>query len=88
MFEGLKKRLQSNGEVTLSIHARPGMPVTQIREKLGDGSLKVDVAAKPEGGKANKELCKFLAKEFGVPQASVTLVLGSTSREKVVKIAL
>ncbi|ASJ16331.1 hypothetical protein A3L04_04210 [Thermococcus chitonophagus] len=41
--------------------------------------LKVSVKAPPVGGKANKELVKFLSKFFG---AEVEIVRGETSREK------
>jgi len=41
--------------------------------------LKVRVKAPPVGGKANKELVRFLSKVLG---ADVHLVRGETSREK------
>ncbi|WP_456395113.1 DUF167 domain-containing protein [Thermococcus sp.] len=43
------------------------------------GRLKIKVKAPPVGGKANKELIKFLSKLLG---AEVVLVRGETSREK------
>jgi len=43
------------------------------------GRLKVKIKAPPIGGKANKELVKFLSKVLG---AEVELVRGETSREK------
>ncbi|WP_456422550.1 DUF167 domain-containing protein [Thermococcus sp.] len=43
------------------------------------GRLKVKIKAPPVGGKANKELVKFLSKVLG---AEVELVRGETSREK------
>ena len=46
----------------------------------------VRVTAPPDGGKANKAVCKILAKELGVSKSSVTLVRGDTSRHKLVEI--
>lgn len=43
------------------------------------GRLKVKVKAPPVGGKANKELVKFLSKLLG---AEVSIVRGETGREK------
>jgi uncharacterized protein (TIGR00251 family) len=54
---------------------------------LEDGSLKVKITAPPEKGKANAELCTFLAKHFGVAPREVTILSGETSRRKRVRIS-
>jgi len=53
---------------------------------LEDGTLKVRVAAPPEKGKANEELCRFLAKHFGVARQTVEVVSGETATSKLVRV--
>ena len=48
--------------------------------------LKINVAAVPEDGKANEELIKFLAKEFGVSKSKIEITKGENSRIKTVHI--
>ena len=55
---------------------------------MADGTLKVKIAAAPEKGKANAELCAFLAKHYGVPKSAVTIVSGGTSTRKLVRVAV
>ena len=47
-----------------------------------DGRLKVQVAAPPVDGAANKELVRCLAGALGVARSAVTLVSGESSRRK------
>ena len=53
---------------------------------LPDGTWKVKIAAAPERGKANKELCSFLADRLGVSQSKVHIVAGETSHLKRIKV--
>jgi len=69
----------------LEIKAVPNAPKSEVLGWLGD-ALKVKVHAPPEEGKANAELCSFLAKTLGLPKNSVRLGRGATSRNKVVEI--
>lgn len=65
------------------------MPRSQRNEILGlmaDGTLKVKIAAAPEKGKANAELCALLARHYGVPKSAVTILSGETSTRKLVRI--
>ncbi|HRU38720.1 MAG TPA: DUF167 domain-containing protein [Candidatus Goldiibacteriota bacterium] len=48
------------------------------------GMLKVRVAAQPEKGKANAELCSFLAGIFKTAKSSVKVVKGESAREKTI----
>lgn len=50
-------------------------------------ALKVALTAPPVEGAANQALCQLLAKELGVAKSQATLVQGTTSRDKVVRIA-
>ena len=53
---------------------------------MDDESIKIDIAAVAEGGKANAELIRYLAKEFGVRKDQVLIVSGATARVKLVRI--
>lgn len=66
----------------------PRSSCSGIVGELPDGTLKVKVAAVPERGKANAELCRVLAEHFGVAKSAVTVVSGHTSALKLVRVVL
>jgi hypothetical protein len=70
---------------TLEIKAVPNAPRSAIAGWLGD-ALKVKVHAPALEGRANEELCEFLADALGLPRRAVTLVRGDRSRQKVVRL--
>lgn len=51
-----------------------------------DGVLEAKVTAPPVDGRANKALCKLVAKRIGVAPSRVSVVRGAKSREKVVRV--
>lgn len=51
-----------------------------------DGSLKVQVTAAPEGGKANEAIIKLLAQALGVAKSRLTLLRGHQSRDKTLRL--
>jgi uncharacterized protein len=57
-------------------------------ELLGmrDGVLRAKVVAPPVDGKANKALCKLVAKQVGVAPSRVSVVRGEKAREKLVRV--
>jgi len=69
----------------LEIKAVPNAPKSIVVGWLG-AALKVRLHAPPVDGKANEELCRFLAEALGLPKGSVTLGRGASSRQKVVEI--
>ena len=79
--------MQSDGTQTVTVRVHPHAKRTRLRETMADGSLKIDIAAPADQGKANEELVRFLAEEFGVPVHHVEIVSGRTSRKKVVHIS-
>jgi hypothetical protein len=85
-FEDLHRSLASDGFISFSVRARPGASRSCIVSVMDDGSVKIDIAAPAEEGKANAALRKFLAKEFGVPVSHVEIVAGGGGRRKVVRI--
>jgi len=52
-----------------------------------DGRIRVALTAPPVEGAANEALRAFLADAFGVPRASISVVRGDKSRDKVVSVA-
>lgn len=70
---------------TLEIKAVPNAPRSAVVGWLGD-ALKVKVHAPALEGRANEELCAFLADALGVPRRAVTLLRGDKSRQKVARI--
>ncbi len=71
--------------VTLSVWAQPGANRERVVSRMGD-ALKMAVTAPPEKGKANQAIERFLARELGVPAASVAVVAGGASKRKLVRI--
>ncbi len=66
------------------------MPRASCSEVIGpmaDGTLKVKVAAVPEDGKANEELCRILAAHFGVRRDAVAVIAGQTNTRKTVRVS-
>ena len=82
MLHELRERLRRDGSVDLVVRVRPQAQHTRFKGQRSDGVWKIDVAAAPEDGAANESLRRFLAEEFGVSFACVTVVSGQTSREK------
>ncbi|MGC4054342.1 MAG: DUF167 domain-containing protein [Paludibaculum sp.] len=85
-LDALRSSLIAEGRLALQIRVIPKSPRTQWAGELGDGSLKVKLAAVPEKGKANEELIRFLAAEFGVRRQQVEIVAGATNPHKQVRI--
>ncbi len=74
----------------VNIKVIPNAHKTELVEKVvgpeHEEVWKIKVAAPPEKGKANKELCRFLAEYFEVPKSAVTVSQGHTSQRKVVRV--
>ena len=69
----------------IGIHCIPGSRRESI-DALPGGGFSARVTAVPESGKANAALCKLVARAVGVPKTAVRVVVGTTSREKVVDV--
>ena len=76
----------AKNSVLLTVKAHPGARQSRFNGVVGN-SLKIDVAAPPEGGAANRELIAFLAEVFGIAKQRIKVIRGETSRSKVVGIA-
>jgi uncharacterized protein (TIGR00251 family) len=53
---------------------------------MRDGVLQAKVTAAPVDGKANRALCRLIAKRAGIAPSRVSVVRGEKSREKVVRV--
>jgi len=75
----------ATGVLTLSLAVHARAKRTEVAGVQGD-CVKIRVAAPPVDGKANAALVRFLAGEFGVPEARVRIVRGETGPRKLVAI--
>jgi uncharacterized protein len=74
--------------VTLvTVRVRPGSSRNEIAGEQ-NGVLIVRVSAPPVEGKANKAVCKLLAKHYGIAPSKVEIVRGHSGRDKVVRLDL
>jgi uncharacterized protein (TIGR00251 family) len=78
---------QQDNAILLSVYIQPNAKETVI-VGLHNDRLKIKIAAPPTDGKANKILCNFIAKQFSVPSARVTILRGENTRMKLLKIEL
>ena len=71
--------------VVIAIKAVPGAKRTEFAGPLGD-RLKLRVAAPPEGGKANKAICEFIARQLALRKNAVTVIAGHSDPHKSIRI--
>lgn len=76
---------EKDGAVQFAVKAVPGASRDRIAGLHGD-AIKVQVAAPPEGGRANARICELLAAALGVPVRAVTVVHGAGNPRKVVAV--
>ena len=69
----------------LRLRVAPGAARSEIVGRHGE-AWKLRVSAAPDRGRANEAVLRLLADRLGVPQASLTVVAGHTSRDKVVEL--
>lgn len=74
-----------DGAVRVRVKVVPGASRSRVMGRLGD-RLKVAVAAPPERGAANAELCRVLAARLGRRPADLRVVAGATSPQKTVEV--
>ncbi len=71
---------------TVSVRVHPRAHKNAITGAMGD-ALKLALTAPPVEGQANQACVEFLAEFLNVPRASVTIVAGQSSRNKVIRVA-
>jgi uncharacterized protein YggU (UPF0235/DUF167 family) len=70
----------------LRLRVAPGAARAAVVGRHGDG-WKIRVAAAPERGRANEAVLALLAATLSLPRTSISLVSGSSSRDKIVELA-
>lgn len=72
----------------LAIRVKPGSARASVGGRYGDtgDALVVAVTARAVDGKATEAALRAVADAFGVKRRDVTLVTGTTSRDKVVEV--
>lgn len=72
----------------VAIHVKPGAARTAVGGRHGEGDvLVVSVTARAVDGKATEAALRAVAEAFGVRRREVSLVMGATSRDKLVEVA-
>jgi uncharacterized protein (TIGR00251 family) len=72
--------------VTIRVKVVPASSRSEVTGEMADGTLKVNVAAPADKGKANEELCRVLAAHYGVARRAVSIVSGHASPRKLVRV--
>ncbi|MCA6062390.1 DUF167 family protein [Thalassolituus marinus] len=75
----------TDGDLILVCHLQPKASKSEFAGLHGD-ALKIRIQAPPVEGKANTELIKFLAKQFGIAKSDVEIISGELNRHKRVRI--
>lgn len=75
---------------TIAVHVTPRAGGDEVMgiATADDGAseVRVRVSAPPDGGKANKAVCKLLAAQIGVAKSAVSVKRGETSRHKLIEV--
>jgi hypothetical protein len=71
--------------VTFRVKIQPRAKRNAVVGELGD-ALKVALTAPPVEGRANEACIEFFAEILKVPRASITIVSGQSSRNKVIRV--
>ena len=75
---------------TITVKLTPGAKQNKVmgweEDLFGDRTLKVQVTAIPEKGKANKALIALLSKHWKIPKSAITIIRGETSRTKILEV--
>lgn len=88
IIDYLNNKLSRKEDFYLRIKVSPGAPNSEFKDLLDDETLKLNIAAAPEKGKANRELIRFLAREMRINKNQVTIISGLTEKLKLIKISL
>lgn len=69
--------------IALHVTPRAGRDeIVGVEEGASGLEIRVRVTAPPDGGKANKAVCKLVAGALDLPKTAVEVVSGQTSRHK------
>ena len=66
----------------VTVHAKPNARQTRIVAWLDDSTVKIEVTAAPEKGKANEAVLRVLADHYDIAPSRISLVRGASTRMK------
>lgn len=75
-----------SGEIRIRVKVIPRAKTNQISGIMDDGSLKVRLTAPPVDGRANQALIDMLADTLDLPKSNISIIAGSKSRNKRLRI--
>ena len=75
----------TGNDIIVKVKIVPGSSKNKIIGVYND-SLKITITAPPVEGKANKKCIAYLAKYFDVAKSKIEIILGQTSKNKLIKI--
>lgn len=70
----------------IKIKLLPRSSINQIVETDETGEIKIKIKSPPVDGEANKELIKFLSKEWDMPKSKIKILKGEKSKHKIIEI--
>ncbi len=81
---------QLESSIIVRVTPRSGRDEVIGRKVFDDGveAVCVRVSAPPDGGKANKAVCKTVAAALGLPKSAVEVSSGATARRKQLAVEL
>ncbi len=74
--------------VTLKIKAQPAASKNEFAGLYGVEAIKIRIKAPAVEGAANKELIKFLSKQFKIPKSSIIFKSGQNSKIKILSFSM
>lgn len=93
MLSSQRETLNKERQVYLLCKVFPGADFNKLKSLTKNNIegrdveiLSIAISAPAEKNKANKELIKFLAKEFVVARSNISIISGSNDRLKLIKI--
>ena len=75
----------NENQAILNIRVQPGSSKNMITG-YADGVLHIKITTRPEKGKANESLIKYLSNLLGIPKSRIEIQKGTTSRNKILLI--
>ena len=79
--------VERDGRVVIPFWVQPKASKTRLMGVYGE-QIKIAITAPPVDGKANKEICKAVAKLLKLPKSSVSIVSGESSRRKLLAVPM
>jgi len=75
----------TGNDIIVKVKIVPGSAKNKIVGAYND-ALKIVITVPPVDGKANKKCIAYLAKYFDVAKSKIKIILGQTSKNKLIKI--